>query len=314
MQQPNSRRFLHSYPSDRVVLGLLVLAVVVNAARLSVVGTGLPQLLASHVGLLLGFGACVAAMRYWEQAWWVEWLRPAATVFVIFSLYTSLGKLGIAAMPYVADGALSRIDTTALGFNPTFALQRFQTPGRIEFFSFIYAVFIPYINLSLILGCLGRPPGERDQFLTGWVLTYAISYLGYIFVPAHGPGAFRAADYHVALSGGVFYDIVVRGTQLSGGLQGAFPSLHVGGSVYLCLFDLKTNRLRGLTYLPIVLLIYGATLMLRYHYVVDLVAGTVLAAVCVPLGQRIVLHWMRRREAAGLPPLPGSEGDDLQAV
>jgi hypothetical protein len=45
--------------------------------------------------------------------------------------------------------------------------------------SFVYGAFIPYINLSLALGCLGRPPGERDRFLTGWVFTYAISYLGY---------------------------------------------------------------------------------------------------------------------------------------
>ena len=69
-----------------------------------------------------------------------------------------------------------------------------------------------------------------------------------------------------------------------------------------------------MTYLPIVLLIYGATLMLRYHYVIDLIVGTLLAAVCVPLGQRTVLHWVRRREAAGLPPLPGGETDGLPAV
>jgi hypothetical protein len=314
MPTPISRRFLHSYPSDRILLGLLVLAVAVNAVALPAGVAGLRELLAVHVGLLVGFEACVLAMGRWEQARWVPWLRPAATVVVIFTLYTTLGKLGIAAMPYLADSTLSRIDTKMLGFNPTFALQRFQTPGVVEFFSFIYAAFIPYIYLSLFLGCLGRPPGERDTFLTGWVLTYAISYLGYIFIPARGPGAYHAGEYHVALSGGMFYDIVVRGTELSGGFQGVFPSLHVGGSVYLCLFDLKTNRLRGLTYLPIVLLIYGATLMLRYHYVIDLIVGTLLAAACVPLGRRVVLHWVRRREAAGLPALPGDETDGLPAI
>src|SRR6185295_18409346 len=128
-------------------------------------------------------------------------------------------------------------------------------------------------------------------------------YLGYIFMPGRGPGAYHEFDYHVTLQGGIFYQMVLDGVQSSGGLQGVFPSLHVGGSVYLCLFDLKTNRLRGLTYLPIVLLIYAATLMLRYHYVVDLVVGTVLAVSCVPLGRRIILHWMQRRQAAGLPAL-----------
>lgn len=308
-----SALLLRSHPSDRIVLALLVLAIVVAAARLPG-NAELVELLAVHVALLVGFGACVLAMQRWEAATWVQFLRPSATVFVVFSLYTSLGKLGVAAMPYLSDGALSRFDTWVLGFNPAFALEPWQTPAHVEFFSIAYAAFIPYINLSLALGCLGRPPGERDQFLTGWVLTYAISYLGYIFVPAHGPGVYHAADYDAALAGGVFYDIVVRGNELSGGLQGVFPSLHVGGSVYLCLFDLKTNRLRGLTYLPIVLLIYAATVMLRYHYFVDLVAGTVIAASCVPLGRRVFLHWVRRREAAGLPPLPGSEGDVLPTV
>jgi membrane-associated phospholipid phosphatase len=87
----------------------------------------------------------------------------------------------------------------------------------------------------------------------------------------------------------------------------------VGGSVYLCLFDLKTNRLRGLTYLPMVLGIYVATIMLRYHYVVDLIAGTVIAAGCIPLAQKVFLRWALRREAAGLPALPGGEADALPA-
>ena len=217
-----SRRFLHSYPSDRILLGLLVLAAGVNAAALPAGAAGLRELLAIHVGLLAGFGACVVAMRRWEQAWWVSWLRPAATVVVIFTLYTSLGKLGIAAMPYLADSTLSRIDTKMLGFNPTFALQRFQTPGVVEFFSFIYAAFIPYINLSLFLGCLGRPPGERDEFLTGWVLTYAISYLGYIFIPARARGFSRGR-----ISCGAFRGHVLRhgraGHRAFGRISGRVP-------------------------------------------------------------------------------------------
>ena len=91
--------------------------------------------------------------------------------------------------------------------------------------------------------------------------------------------------------------VVLDGVESSGGLQGAFPSLHVGGSVYLCLYDLRVNRLRGLTFLPLVLLIYVATIFLRYHYVIDLLAGTVIAAGCIPLGQWAFRHWTERREA-----------------
>jgi hypothetical protein len=217
-------------------------------------------------------------------------------------------------MPYLADSALSRADRWLLGFDPSLALQRYQTPGRVEFFSFIYACFIPYIYISLFLGCLGRPPLERDQFLTGWVFTYVISYLGYLFVPAHGPVVYQAKEYTVALAGGLFYRTVVLGNELTGGLQGAFPSLHVGGSVYLCLFDLRTNRLRGMTFLPMVLLIYGATVFLRYHYLVDLIAGTAIAVGCQPLGERVFLGWALARQGAGRPALPGGEGDVVPSL
>lgn len=301
-------------PSDRAMLGILALAVLVAAVRLPVIGPGLQGPLVFHAGLLAAVAVAVAAMAQWERQTWVLYARPTLTVFVVFTLYSTLGQLGIAAFPPGVDAGLSRADNGLFGLDPSLALQRYQTPGWIEFFSFIYAAFIPYIHLSLFLGCLGRPPLERDQFLTGWTFTYAISYLGYLFLPAHGPVIYHARDYHVSLQGGYFYNLVLQGVEASGGLQGAFPSLHVGGSVYLCLFDLKTHRLRGLTYLPMVLLIYLSTLFLRYHYVVDLIAGTILAAGCIPLGQAVFLRWAQRRQASGLPALPGGEGDVLPHI
>jgi membrane-associated phospholipid phosphatase len=93
--------------------------------------------------------------------------------------------------------------------------------------------------------------------------------------------------------------------------MGAFPSLHVGASIYLCLFDLRTSSLRGLTYAPIVLLIYAATLVLRFHYVVDLVAGTLIGLVCTRLGPWAFTRWARARQDRGLPALAGGEGDVL---
>jgi hypothetical protein len=271
-------------------------------------------LLVLHLALLAGFVTVIAFVIWRDRPGWVQLLRPAATVTVIFTCYSSLGTLGVTAMPYTVDAELSHLDTLICGVDPSLYLQAYLTPGRVEFFSFVYGAFIPYIYVTIILNCLGRPPLERNIFLTGWVLTYTISYLGYIFLPARGPGDYHAADYEVVLSGGYFYGLVLQGVEATGGMQGAFPSLHVGGSLYLCLFELGTNRLRGLVYLPLVILIYVATLVLRYHYVVDLLAGTVIASACLPLGRAVFLAWARRRQAAGLSALPGGEKDALPPV
>jgi hypothetical protein len=300
-------------PSDRLVLVLLALSVVVAGVRLpyTVPQGPLAELLWIQVGLLLGFAAVVAVIIRYERAALVRFLRPVATVTVIFTCYTTLGKLGVTAMPYLADHWLSALDTDLLGSNPTFVIEAYLTPGRVEFFSFFYGAFIPYVYITIALNCVGQPPLQREQFLTGWVMMYFLSYLGYIFLPARGPGFFHEAEYTVALTGGTFYKLVLDGIETTGGLQGAFPSLHVGGSLYLCLFELRVNRLRGLIYVPLVLLIYAATLVLRYHYVVDLIVGTILAVGCLPLGRLVFYRWAARREAAGLPALPGGEMDVL---
>jgi hypothetical protein len=247
----------------------------------------------------------------WEDRRWVPFVRATLAVTIVFSLYTLLGKLGVLAMPYLADAALSEVDDWLFGFDPSLAIQPYQTPARVEFLSFAYAAFIPYIYLSIFLGCVGKRALDREQYLTGWIITYAISYLGYIFIPAHGPVVFQADQYDVALNGGFFYRVVVLGNEATGGLQGVFPSLHVGCSVYLCLSDLRKNLLRGLTYLPIVILIYVATIFLRYHYVIDLIVGTIIPIIGIVLGERVITKWALLRQGAGLMTVPGGDEDDV---
>jgi membrane-associated phospholipid phosphatase len=73
----------------------------------------------------------------------------------------------------------------------------------------------------------------------------------------------------------------------------------VGASAYACLFDLRYNRLRGFTYLPLVVLIAMATVLLRYHYVIDLLAGLLLALMAAVLSHRWMARWeMEKAEAA----------------
>ena len=211
-------------PSDWILLALLTLAAIVAIARWPAVGEELSALVAIQLGLLAAMAIYTAAALRWQQSVWLHSLRPWVTVTVVFTLYSSLGKLGITAMPYLADGWLSWTDNRLLGFDPSLAIQRFQTRDWVEFFSFVYGAFIPYIYLSMFLGCLGRPPLQRGQFLAGWVLTYAISYLGYIFLPAQGPVVYQAQQYEVALHGGLFYRLVVWGNEATGGLHGAFPA------------------------------------------------------------------------------------------
>ena len=156
----------------------------------------------------------------------------------------------------------------------------------IEFFSLVYGWFIPYLWLSILLGCLGRPAGERDAFLLGLSITYSLAYLGYLFVPSRGP--IEWYRFAAPLHGGALHQIVLHSVEATGGNHGAFPSLHVGASAYLCMFDLRRNRMRGMTYLPMVVLITFSTILLRYHYVIDVLTGVAIATLAYAISQREV--------------------------
>ena len=59
----------------------------------------------------------------------------------------------------------------------------------------------------------------------------------------------------------------------------------------MCYSDWNRDRLRSLMYIPIVLGIYGATIVLRYHYVIDLIAGTLLAFTTPSIGGWLYNRW-----------------------
>lgn len=242
-----------------------------------------------HAALLGGF----AGVAWWLGAREGAVVRGVVIIAVMFTLYTTLGQVAFRAVPWLADPWLEHADRALLlGRSPSLAIEPLAASGWTRLLSFGYAMFIPYLYLSIVLSLVGRPPGERDEFVTGFAVLYALSFLGYLFVPARGPVVQMAGDFTVPINGGAFHRIILRSVEQVGGPHGAFPSLHVGASLFATLFDLRhRNPLRALIYLPLVAMISLATLVLRYHYAVDLIAAVVLAFVAGEVAWRA----MRRR-------------------
>jgi len=48
--------------------------------------------------------------------------------------------------------------------------------------------------------------------------------------------------------------------------------------------------------LPVATGLVISTVYCRYHYAVDIIAGTILAFLTVPLGDKLYDAWMRRRD------------------
>jgi membrane-associated phospholipid phosphatase len=286
-------------PSDVATLAILAVVFGTLTLRLPAV-PDLEDQWVFHGALLAVFSVFVGVAARLGEKGFVPSLRALMTVGVLCTLYVSLGQVAFKAIPWLADAWLERADRTLfLGVSPALWAEGHVTYGRLEFFSFVYAIFIPYLYFSILLGCVGRPPAERNVFMTGMAITYAIGFLGYLFLPARGPVVHLSSEFASPLEGGFFHGLILSSIQGLGGPHGAFPSLHLGTSTFVCIFDLKYNRLRGLAYLPIVILIAVATVVVRYHYVVDIVAGVLLAAFSSWAALRWQAAWSAR-----LPPSP----------
>jgi len=274
-------------PSDRVVAILLIVVAATFTVRLPAVPRARPAWLL-HTGVLLAFIAVAAVMALRPRAAWVTWLRAIATISVLMLLYSTLGAPVFEIIPWRADPILARVDRALFaGHSPAFFFANVGT-GKLELWSFIYGFFVPFLYISIFLNCVARPSEEREEFLTGFALTYAIAYLGYLYLPSTGPIEFFPDAAPPV--GGPIHQLILKSVAQTGGNHGAFPSLHVGAASYLCLFDWRYSFLRGMTYAPVVGLIAFSTLFLQYHYVVDLLVGLAIAI----FANRVTIRLHRR--------------------
>ena len=272
--------------SDWAVGGILAVATVAFAVR-SLSSAAAGRWAIAHAGLLAAFLGASWAGRAFARGPRRDVTLVALKFAILMALYMTVGVGSLAAFDWGADAALARLDARiAFGQQPALVFASLATPFATEALSLVYAWFIPFLYLSLLSGCVGRPAHERERFFDGLAIVYALSYLGYLFVPARGPIEHLAGQFPGPLPDGPLHSQVLRSVASTGGNLGAFPSLHVGASLYNCLFDLRRNRLRGLTYVLPVTLIALATLVLRYHYFVDLIVGAALAVAAVRFALR----------------------------
>ena len=75
-----------------------------------------------------------------------------------------------------------------------------------------------------------------------------------------------------------FFFGLVRGAQDIGEFPtAAFPSSHVSITTILLILAFKESRALGFCLLPISLLLYGATVYIQAHYVIDAIVGFITA-------------------------------------
>jgi membrane-associated phospholipid phosphatase len=232
-----------------------------------------------YLGFLLGGAVLVAAGPALETAAGAK-LRlavyPAGLAAAYMNMGPALGRAG--ACPW--DAELLWLDRLLTGTTPSVVLQPLVHPLLTDALSLCYGLFIPYFGTSLIWYFFGELPVAR-RFFAGLIGLYSVGFLGYLLVPAGGPYLAFPDLFSLPLTGGWPTEANATLVAIGGNKVDVFPSLHCAASAFVLAFDRRHSRGRFRVFLVPVAGLWFSTLYLRFHYLVDLVAGFALAALAL---------------------------------
>jgi membrane-associated phospholipid phosphatase len=275
-------------PTDRLLLAYLVGLAAVAAATHP---HPLP-ILAAIAALAVAIGGIARVGARWPAARWVHDFLPIASIICVFDLS---GPVIASANATRWDGTLAALDHALFGALPHLWFGLLGRPAWLtDAATLLYACYyVVPVAMGVALYRAGRR-ADFDHFVFTVIATFLISYGLYFLTPTLGP---RVADARAneVLGGGALSEVFrafLRSAEVNE--LDAFPSGHAAISLVLlglCWRMLPRWRL------PVALLVAGilfSTVYLSLHYVIDLVAGALLAAL-VPFLAPLLHGWVAPR-------------------
>ena len=224
--------------------------------------------------------------------WAYHLIFPTISILAIFD---SLEYIVHAVNPRDIDPILIKIDYAIFGGHPTVMLERFMQPLLTD------ALQVAYTSYYLLPFTLGiallarRREQEFDYALFMIMLCFYLSYAGYLLFPAIGP---RFTLTHLQNSDLQGFVLTAPVQELLNRLEGikrdAFPSGHTGIALIVLVLAFRFEKKLFWIFLPFVSALIFSTVYLRYHYVVDVLAGVVLTALTLLCGGSYYGYWQKR--------------------
>jgi membrane-associated phospholipid phosphatase len=205
----------------------------------------------------------------------------------------------------IYDQALIDIDRFMLGCDPTVELFAIANPILTEFLQIIYGTFY---FLPIILGVNLLLENMDDEFMfvsSAVMFGFFLSYIGYLIIPAIGPRfTLHNFDMNNIEMPGLFLanylrEIVNSGESIPSGTlnpalvvqRDCFPSGHTLVTLIVMYLSVKFKVCTKYIMLPVGVLLIFSTVYLRYHYVIDLIAGALFMIFSIWCTHKIYNWW-----------------------
>jgi len=157
-------------------------------------------------------------------------------------------------------------------------MERLYSPWLTESLQIIYTLFLP--SMLFVPWLIWRQKRYAEFRYAAFLLAlgFLASYVGYLAVPARGPRFLLESFQHVPLQGLWLFDTMQATlNRLERDHYDCFPSGHTEITVLACWLSRSISDRLFWGYFLYTLCIVFATVYLRYHYTVDLLAGIVVA-------------------------------------
>ncbi|RQG90200.1 inositol phosphorylceramide synthase [Natrarchaeobius halalkaliphilus] len=217
---------------------------------------------------------------------------PVTALLAIVLLFNSVARQVVPELSWM------------IGWNVTWAiydlegqfilwLQEQATPAVTAYFSFIYIYAYVFMLVFPVIAYFAlsntRPLRE---LLTAYTLNYTVGLILYVFVIAYGP-----RNMMPELVDALLYDTYPRYQHLTRQVNrntNVFPSLHTSLAATVTFLAYRTRDVYPRWFLVATILgvsVAISTMYLGIHWVIDVLAGIVLAYVSVALAAHLVGRW-----------------------
>ncbi len=215
------------------------------------------------------------------RPYWVivrDWFPFLVILLMYYSLWGDATHLLVTSD---RDAELIALDQKLFGCQASLVLQRFVSKPLTDWMSFAYFFHILNIPIVGLFIYTRRSKSRFREMMSGVLLICFFGLLGYVLVPAVGPMYTLRDQYTVPL----YQSLDVFNRQLefmdfARIKRDVFPSMHVGISFLVWLYAWRNSRPLAGVLAPLILSLGISTVYLRYHYLIDVVAGLLLAPAC----------------------------------
>ncbi|HET7745812.1 MAG TPA: phosphatase PAP2 family protein [Vicinamibacteria bacterium] len=271
---------------------------------------------ARHPGGIWRLGVAVflllvlAAAHHWKaRSPLVQGLREVVPFATCILIYTNLHDTIGFVNPHDVHHWLAALDRQIFGVVPCVWAERFITRERTEVMQFFYVNFAWMAPSTSSILLLQRRFREFRAATMGVITCFYLGYALYVAFPAAPPRLVLVYEFTKSLEGypRMFSTLSAQAfALLPVDSRAAFPSLHTAVSTVALAYAWRYARWWFWVLLPLSIGLWVSTVYLRHHYVVDLLAGWLLAPAAMWVAPRVDAWWARRQAAMGYSPPRGA--------